>query len=241
MKLKLLSAVCISLFYSHTFLTHVSADIVTFDTSQSQFDTGVNNQGFWIDNASANNVNDNYLTGQIGSNTYRSFFTFDLSSLGALDVITSASLQILRETSASGNEAFETLELFDVTTDAATLNNNQGMNAAIFSDLGSGTSYGAFPVPGSGPITDVLVFDLTSAIADMNAARGGFFSIGVSLITNDGNDFLFGNSGGADSEQNLVVEFTTIPEPANAALLGIVGISGLAVFRQRRQGSKRRP
>lgn len=49
-----------------------------------------------------------------------------------------------------GNEPVETYALFDVSTDAATLNQNEGLNAAIFADLGSGTSYGAFDVANVG-------------------------------------------------------------------------------------------
>ena len=189
------------------------ADVITFSTSESQFDSGVHNQGFWINNTNATDGNDNFFTGnQTSSIINRSFFTFDLSSLGALDVITSADLKLRRFSSSGNNEETETVEFFDVSTDAATLNNNSGQNAAIYADLGTGTSYGSFSVAGSGTSTDVLTFSLEPmAISDMNVAKGGFFSIGGTLQSSDGNDWLFGNSGGV--AQSLEVNFTTIPEP----------------------------
>jgi hypothetical protein len=53
-----------------------------------------------------------------------------------------------------------------------------GTSQVIFDDLGSGTSFGSFPVP-TGGASDVLSFPLNSAgVAAYNAARGGFFSIG---------------------------------------------------------------
>ena len=39
-----------------------------------------------------------------------------------------------------------TVEFFDVSTEVSTLNNNAGTSAAVYNDLGSGTSYGTVPV-----------------------------------------------------------------------------------------------
>lgn len=209
------------------------ADVVTFSTSESQFDSGVHNQGNWRVNSDAIDNNDNYITGNLTSNIVtRSFFTFDLSSLGALDVITSADLRLRRFSSSNNNEDTETVEFFDVSTDAATLNNNSGQNAAIYADLGTGTSYGSFSVAGSGPSTEVLTFSLEPmAISDMNAAKGGFFSIGGTLQSSDGDDWLFGNSGIV--AQNLEVNFTTIPEPGCVAAMFFA--STLLLARRKRQ------
>src|SRR3989442_589784 len=110
-----------------------------FNTSDSQFDPGVDNQGWWSNSMPNIDFNANYFTGRSGVDELHSFFTFDLSSLSQTAV--SATLEVVRYTYMSPDPT-ETLGLFDVTTDAATLNNNTGTSATIFADLGSGTSYG---------------------------------------------------------------------------------------------------
>ena len=67
----------------------------------------------------------------------------------------------------------ETIAFFDVSTPAATLNNNTGASAAIFADLGSGKNYGTF-----GVATYSFSSALTLAFA-LNAdeiERGGWFA-----------------------------------------------------------------
>jgi len=118
----------------------------------------------------------------------------------------------------------ETFGLFDVSTDAVTLNNNVGTSLSIYDDLGSGVSYGEFEILSEGLSTDVLSFELNAAaIADINAGKGGWFSIGGALLSfgspvGSGTEGLFGSSedGGV---QRLVLE--VIPEPGTLFLFGI--------------------
>jgi len=194
-----------------------AGEILIFDTSDSQFDAGVDNQGWWSDTREARDDNDNYGTGiSPDEETSRSFFTFDLASL-SLPVI-SATLELTRFNYLSTAES-ETFGLFDVSTDAVTLNNNTGINLTIFNDLGTGVSYGEFEILSDGLSTDVLSFELNAAaISDINATIGGWFSIGGALLSPSLPAAIFGSSqdGGV---QRLVLE--VVPEPATLVLVGL--------------------
>ena len=211
-----------------------SGEILIFDTSDSQFDTGVDNQGWWSDTRINSDDHDGYITGIAADGDHRSFFTFDLSSL-SLPVI-SATLELTRFEYWSTAES-ETLGLFDVSTDAVTLNNNVGTNESVYNDLGTGVSYGEFEILREELSTDVLSFNLNAeAIFDINAAMGGWFSVGGSLLSPgspmpDGTELLFGVSQ-YDRVQQLIVE--VIPEPGTLFLLGL---GGLFVRKRRRNVS----
>jgi hypothetical protein len=221
------------------------AALITFSTSQSQFDPGTDNQGWWSSGPGEVNfdANANYLTGMLDGNDIRDFFTFDLSSLGALDLITSATLRLRRYDSSPGNEPAETLGFFDVSTSASALNNNNGLNPAIYADLGTGTSYGTFAVHGFAAASDMLTLSLNaSAVNDLNAAKGGFFSIGGALISQDGDDWLFGDSGHVEYQQELILNVeqqSPVPEPASVAVWSILvaTLSIATAVRRRRSTS----
>jgi len=208
----------------------VTAEILIFDTSDSQFDEGVDNQGWWSDTREARDENDSYAIGiSPDKEIFHNFFTFDLSSLDA--TVLSATLELTRFMYASSADS-EVLGLFDVSTDALTLNNNVGINLTIYDDLGTGVSYGEFEVLSEGLETDVLTFELNaSAIFDINVGKGGWFSIGGALLSlgspmPDGTEGLFGASNDT-GVQRLVLE--VIPEPTTFVLLGL----GVLLFRRR--------
>jgi hypothetical protein len=163
--------------------------VQTFTTSQSEFTPGVKNQGWWSPTASNLDANDSYVVGRVGNDLFRNFFSFDLSSACPASSVT---LQLTR----AGQIGPLTYSLFDVSTPAATLNANAGPSQTLFNDLGSGTSFGSFPVA-DGSETDVLSFPLNAAgVAAFNAARGGFFSIGgwTPDVASFGESYLFGGS-----------------------------------------------
>ncbi|MEX0725581.1 MAG: PEP-CTERM sorting domain-containing protein [Planctomycetaceae bacterium] len=219
------------------------AGLIAFTTSQSEFNAGIANQGWWSATVANSNGNDNFYLGATNSgDLLRNFFTFSLSSLGALDNVTSATLELQRYTSSGGNESTESIGFYDVTTTAATLNNNSGTNAAIYDDLGNGTSYGTFVVNGGGSSATILSFILNSAaITDINSAKGTFFSIGGDLLSQNGNDWLFADSSPHFAQKLVLnVEPVTVdgevPEPgAVLAMLSLVLFgAGTVVVRRRR-------
>ena len=168
---------------------------VVFSTSQSQFDPGINNQGWWAETTPNLDANDNYIVGPYNGE-YRNFFTFDVSTLGKH--VVSATLH-LNTATVLGIGGTETLRLSDVSTDAAKLNENIGLNADIFSDLGTGSVYGEYAVGSVGEHEELSLELNKAALRDLkNAAKhapDGFFSIGGSLSNAPQGAFIFGDSG----------------------------------------------
>jgi hypothetical protein len=159
-----------------------AATVQTLTTSQSAFDPGVKNQGWWSGTIANNDSNDNYI---VTAGSERDFFTFDArSACRALG----ATLRLTRFDQTGPL----TFSLWDVATPAPVLNANDGTSQTIYDDLGSGTTFGSFTVaPGSA--TDVLSFPLNAAgVAAFNAARGGFFSVGGSAAPEG---YVYGFSG----------------------------------------------
>jgi len=187
---------------------------IVASTSDARFDARVDNQGWWATDTRANDENDNYLVGECPDcahprSIYHNFFTFDLS---ALDRKVVAAKLVLRRYQ-SGGDFIEIYGVFDVSTPAAKLNDNRGMNRRIWRDLGTGTRYGAFPIRTQGidAKLNVGLWLNGRAVADINAARGGFFSVGGTVLsastTDDHFDVLFGRSTGHGiQELRLYVE-----------------------------------
>jgi hypothetical protein len=169
------------------------------------FTRRTDNQGWWSNRSNASDSLDNYFVGapRDGQGIFRNFFTFDLYRLHRR--IVDATLEVRRY--RSRGEATEVLGLFAVATPARRLNANSGRNQRIFHDLGSGQRYGRFPVSTRVGQPSLLQLHLNrAAVRDINAARGGFFSVGGSLLSiGDGREFLFAFSRG-DGVQRLVVQ-----------------------------------
>jgi hypothetical protein len=168
-------------------------NIGTFTTSQNEINQGIRNQGWWSPQAGNNNGNDNYIAGNVSdTNFYNDFFTFYIPlDRGA---ITSVVLSIPQYTTVT---APFTYSLFDVSTDAVTLNNkDNGPNSSIYNDLGSGVTYGSIAIPDDSSTPNPLLITLNaSAVSAINGTRNGYFSIGGTISP------------------------TTVPEPTSLLLL----------------------
>lgn len=184
---------------------------------RDQFGLGIFNQGWWSNSQLNGEPNYNYFVGEDDLGFYNNFFTFDISEV--LEPVTSATLNLQRNNGVSDSGRLtQSYYLFDVSTDAATLNNNIGASSAIFNDLGSGKQYGNFNVTvGDEDQSKILSFSLNSnAIADLNNAisrNEQFFSVGGTL--------------------------EPVPEPSSIlGLLAFAGLSLKAVAKRRKVESK---
>jgi hypothetical protein len=175
-------------------------------TSQGRFDEGVDNQGWWANAEENFDGNDNYLVGECVDcpeySQYRNFFTFELPPLESN--VVAARLVVRRYRGLGG--VTETYDLYHVRTPARQLNNNRGIDLAIYRDLGTGTRYGRFRVATERDPRSVAGFWLNAeAIADINAARGSYFSIGGTLASasrsNGHEEHLFGRSTGSGIQE----------------------------------------
>jgi hypothetical protein len=209
--LRILAVACL-LIVAASFGKSVEAGIFVFNTSDSQFTPGVNNQGWWSHRPNKD-LNDDYSVGSTGDAEHRSFFTFDLTALAGS--VLSASLE-LTPFGYNSSDPSETLELFDVSTPADKLNNNSGTATSIFNDLGSGESYGSFVV-NAHPPSDTLTFTFNlnaNALADIQSSAGGFFSVGGALTTLGPNAEMLFQGSSAGGIQRLIVTTADAPEPA---------------------------
>lgn len=190
----------------------VGGGSVTLSTGESTFDPDVLNQGWWSPNSENYDSNTNIIVGNDGESLYNNFFTFDLSGLSEIpsESVVSATLRI--NDTGSGQGPFPVIySLFDVSTDAATLNANDGSSLGIYSDLGSGVNF-ASVLMASNPAGPFDIALNANAIAAISASIGGYFSIGGTLAPT-----------------------SAVPLPTALPLLlsGLVGMGFLARRRQR--------
>jgi len=220
--------------------TPASAAIVTIDTSSNEFRSGLENQGWWPPTIGySNNTESDYhfvgwSTPGYSDTEVRSFFSFYLDpALLANSTITGASF-IIRKGESGGDATQETIGLFDVTSPLATVMHNVSSNFPVWTDLGTGTSYGTYTFPIGGNPDENLFIPLDSAaIAAMNAQFGSYFTMGAAITSGDG--FIFRQNPGALGIQALALEITPVPEPSTIALF-VFALGILAFCRASRQG-----
>jgi hypothetical protein len=165
---------------------------------------------------------------------YRSFFTFDLTSLN--NTVTSASFFV--ENSAGGVDEPFFFKVYDVTTPYASINqlspDLSPLGLQIFNDLGTGTFIGEVSLTGAGLFRVDLNAD---GIALLNANAGNSsFSIGgrVDETGRTGNRWAFFDVG-AIRRIEVQTAMNPIPEPSTLLMMG----SGLLLAGSLRRYLKR--
>ncbi len=201
------------------------------------------NQGWWSNGYGGSNDNPNAVAGDTTNYLYRNFFTFDLSglSLGANEKIVSASLSGFTHSVEVAGGPYETYALYDVSTDAATLNFKSGVNLAIYEDLGTGDSYGSRNFFTTDSYKDFSMNLNEFAFEDILAAQGDFFSIGGALLTLDNSGFrewVFGFSGDFPFKLNVETQISAVPLPAAFPLYGAgLAVMGFIGWRKRKKAA----
>jgi hypothetical protein len=119
-----------------------------------------------------------FATGKYWGTGLNSFVAFDLS--GVSGSVTSAALTIHQPLDWYSLDTSETISVWDVSASLAELMDWTLANTTTYADLESGSSYGNFTVT-QASTNPVVVMLNDSALANINAAVGGTFSMGFHM------------------------------------------------------------
>lgn len=191
------------------------------------------NSGWYFDNGShAEYTEPSIFTGVCITCPYvgeaRSFFLFDLSSVSG--TVVSAELRISTGSTAGSfgqfytDDSYETYSLYEISHDPSILPIGELGNTALFDDLGTGVTYGAYNV--SSPLDLYISIALTAdAINDINNS-GTLFGMGGAISTLDNDltrtQYAFGGTHLGTQTRELILT-TVVPVPAALWLM----VSGL--------------
>ena len=168
---------------------------------------------------------------------FRSYFSFDLEALALEDPVVRGTLFVPVTNYLSAN-ASEPVDLFDVVTPISQVDLDSTGRTDIFDDLGTGALYGMteiFPSDAGGAIEVELSED---AIADINAAVGELFAIGLSLP--DPNINVSGVNEAIQwtfCSEPPQLELHFVPEPGSQ---GLAAVCALMALRRTRRIDRRR-
>lgn len=207
--------------------------------ARAEFTLGGSGAG-WYDEAGDHIAgNSNYLAGTNFTSEHRNYFLFDLS--GISDDILGATLKIFNPREGNMGDLFgRAYTGYSVSTSIGELIEDQSGRVDIFDDLGSGAAYGS---TNTFVVDDYVTISLNStALADLNAARGGLFAIGGALspLTPGvpSGVFAFTPLDWSESSAQLLLSFNAaaVPEPATLTMASLAAAAGLGLgwWRRRR-------
>ena len=193
------------------------SEVVAFNTSQSRFRPGLDNQGTVFGDAQDpdtgywnGKLNAAYVVGFEWAAPYelRNHFTFDLSSLTPGSA--TGAVLVLRNGNDWSYGHGGLYRIREVLTGAQALNLRTARPGSVYADLGTGPVYGAKRIveaTATGPAVRIRLND--AGVAAINAAAGGFFSVGGRLTNLDvdpqeGNSFLWLSSSSYGVQRLLV-------------------------------------
>lgn len=136
----------------------------------------VGNRGWWDEGGNHNADVNSVIVGEDKDNAYRGYLIFNLT--GVSSGITSAILRI-EIAGYNSSDSLEPVRLYDVSTSATTLENSGSGRTDIYSDLGSGAAYGYTDITSAMVGTSIGIRLSDQAVSDLNAAAGGYYSIGL--------------------------------------------------------------
>ncbi len=208
-----------------------------FGSANAALMTDSVDNGWYKDDGTHNPDSSNVYTGNFEGAFYRSFYSFDLSSLSGN--IGSASIVFFGGNGENTLFFESTLDLWDV-SDISSIAAG-GQSVAGFIDLGSGTSYGSQAVAACGNCTmPELTLNLSAAaVADINAAMGsGLFGVGSSLRFDPGPGAALWSASAGVPAAKLVLNVAAVPEPSvpepSVLALFAVGLLGMGFSRRRK-------
>jgi hypothetical protein len=191
------------------------------------------NTGWWDNTGFHGATNLNYGTGTGAGADHRSFFVFDLAGLSG--AVLSATFEVFNPaTGYNSPNPTETINFFDVSTPIATLIADGSGQTAIFTDLGSGSFYGARVFNAADNNSLVSIALSAAAVAGINASLGSRFAIGGALSNPGDVNIIRGvflNSNGSEIKR---LQLTVVPEPGTLALASLSLLLGIAGLRRRR-------
>ncbi len=212
-------------------LISASLSMTAFTSHAGTTTTNTFERGWYVDTGTHDPTNDSYFAGTDFGSSLHDFFAFNIVSPVPGQTYSAATLNLYNPGSTAAIS--DVFELWDYTGGIASLIAGSG-GIAAYNDLGTGISFGTTMFSTADDATTLSIVLNSEAVSAINAASGGQFVIGGSVLS--GANFLFGNSktnNPADGRTSLTLTTSAVPEPSSLVML-MCGVTGFSVLRRRK-------